>query len=78
MSQLIGNALIVLTYIRILLGVSILSQNILLGFGATIAVLFLVAFWEKKSPTQGKKRLLRGLAVFFATIVVDVIVYVLF
>ena len=78
MSQLIGNALLLLTYLRIVVGISILSQNIFWGFGAVIPVLFLVAYWEKKSPSQGRRRLARGAIVFLATIAVDVIAYALF
>lgn len=78
MSQLIGNTLLLLTYLRIVVGISILSQNVFWGFGAVLPVLFLVAYWEKKSPTQGMKRLSRGAIVFLATVVVDVIAYAFF
>lgn len=76
LSHLIGNGFIVLTYIRILLGVTIIAQSIFVGFGTVASVLFAVTFWESKRPTEGKARLVRGLVVFFASVVVDIIVYI--
>ena len=73
----VGNFLIFFTFLRVLIGVSLGTQSILLGFGATILLVFIVAFWETRSPTCGIARLRRGFLFFLFTLLLDVSLLVL-
>ena len=76
-AALIGNVFLVITFGRILLAVASLTHSLLLSFGAMIIALFIFAFWEKKSPTQGKSRLWRGIAFFGISLIISIILLVI-
>ena len=71
-AHFLGNCLVFFTFIRALLGISLGTQNMLLGFGVTILLIFVIAFWETRSSTKGVARLKRGILFFITTIIIDV------
>ena len=75
-ASIAGNFLIFFTFMRVLIGISLGTQSMLAGFGVTILLVFLVAFWETKSPTLGAARLRRGFLFFVSTLLVDVVLLV--
>jgi hypothetical protein len=73
-AEFAGNVFLIITILRILLGVSSLTHNLLLNFGSVILLIFIFVFCENMSPTQGKARMWRGLIFLVVSIIVSVII----
>lgn len=71
----LGNGIILLTFLRVMIGITVVAENMLWGMGAVAVVIGLVVYWESKVPTAGVTRLKRGGVVFLSTLLVDLLVY---
>lgn len=72
---LLGNGIILLTFLRVMIGITVVAQNILWGMGAVAIMIGLVVYWESKVPTAGVSRLKRGGLVFLSTLLIDLVAY---
>lgn len=74
----LGNTVILFTFLRVFIGITVVAQNILGGMLAVAIIIGLVVYWEREVPTKGIARLKRGSVVFLATVLIDAIFYLLF
>lgn len=73
----LGDAIILITFLRVFMGVTIVAQSILWGMGVVAVVIGLVVYLEKKVPSSGVARLKRGGLIFLSTLLVDLVVHVI-